>query len=296
MPISRILFLCVFFLLFAALACAAGEDPVIAKTSDYVFRQSDLDRLLSYSPDYLKEQLKKDPRQKTALVRKIMQQRIIAEIAKKQKFDQEKAVKEQLGYMTEDFLANAYLYQVVMKKVTVTENDMKGYYEENIKEFTEPEQVKVRHILIKVPFGASEDQKKKAREKAENILEWLKKGEKFDVLARTYSEDPGSKDKGGDLGYISRGRTAKSFEEAAFSMKPGEISSVIESDFGFHVIQVEDRREAKTRTFDESKDFIKQKLTENMTKAKVEEFIKKSGEEAGLEIYEEKLSGGEKKK
>lgn len=281
--------------LFFNAAIATEDDPVFAKAGDHVFRKSDLSRILSYSPPYLQEQLKRDPQQKEMLIKRLMHQKIISDIAKKEGFDKKTEVKEQLQQITDSFLANEYLMQEVIEKVSVSENELKDFYNGNKEKFTTPEQVKASHILIKVNFGATEDEKKKAKEKAKQMLEWLKKGEKFETLAEQYSDDQQSKTIGGSLGYIARGRMPKSFDEAAFSMKPGQISDVVQTDYGYHIIQVEDHKDAATKTFDEVKDSIKEQMKNEIAKTKVEEFIKKAEKDAGFEIYSDKIGGKDKK-
>jgi len=137
------------------------------------------------------------------------------------------------------------------------------YYKNNSAEFETPEQVKASHILIKTE-GTDEAA---AKAKAENILKEAKKGD-FGQLAAKHSDDPGSKAKNGDLGYFSRGRMVKEFEEAAFSLKAGEVSGLVKSPFGFHIIKVMDRKAAQKTSEKESfmkigrKMLADQKLTE----------------------------------
>jgi peptidyl-prolyl cis-trans isomerase C len=288
MLVRIMLFICMMPMLFVNISLAE-EDPILAKAGDIAFRKSDLDRLLSYSPPYLKKQLEENPDYKVTLITKIMEQKILSDIARKEGFDKKADVKEQLQYLVDDFLTKEYLTKVIIADVTVSDSDLEQYYKSNEKSFHIPEQVKARHILIKVPFGVSKEEKKKAKDRAEQILEWLKKGEKFETLAEQYSEDPKSKAKGGELGYISKGQMPKPFEEAAFSLKIGEISSVVETDYGYHIIQVDDHKEARTRTFEEVKEQIKKQLTDERSRSKAEEFIKKAVKDSGLEIYREKI-------
>jgi peptidyl-prolyl cis-trans isomerase C len=194
-----------------------------------------------------------------------------------------------LGYVIDDFLSKEYIAQNIIDKIKIKDEELKDYYEKNISRFTSPEQVKARHILIKVPFGASLEDKAKARDKIKNILEWLKKGEKFETLAEQYSEDITSNKKGGELGYFQRGRMPKAFDDMAFSMKPGQISDVVETDYGYHIIEVQDKREAKTKTFEEVKDSIRQQLTEEITRKKIDEFIQKIEKDSGFKVYTERL-------
>jgi parvulin-like peptidyl-prolyl isomerase len=286
----RILFMTFMMLsLFFNAASAAGNDPVIAKAEGYVFRESDLSRILSYSPPYLQEQLKKNPEQKEMLIKRLMHQKIISDMARKEGFDKKPEVKEQLQYVIDDFLAKEYIVQTIVEKVSVTDSELRDFYNSHKEQFTTPEQVKASHILIKVNFGATEAEKKKAKEKAEQILEWLKKGEKFETLAAQYSDDKQSKAMGGSLGYIKKGQMPKSFDEAAFSMKPGQISEVVETDFGYHIIRIEDHKDAATKTFDEVKDSILEQMKKEKAKSEVEEFIKKVEKDAGMEIHTEYL-------
>lgn len=280
---------------FLTTALATEDDPILAKAGNIVFRQSDFDRLVSFSPPYMQQQLKKDAKQKEMLIKRIMDQKIISGLAREEGLDKKSALKEQLQYLIDDFLAKEYILSAVVEKVFVTEDELKEYYSRNKEKFTTPEQIQVSHILIKVSFGASGEEKTKARDKAKQILEWLKKGEKFQTLAGQYSEDPKSKATGGSLGYISRGQMPKSFEDVAFSLKPGEISNVVETDYGYHIIQVEDHRESMTKTFDEVRSSIKENLTKELAMSKVEEFTRKAENDAGLEIYRDKISGSDKK-
>jgi len=266
-----------------------GDDPVLASAGELIFKKSDFDRLMSYSPPYLREQLNNDPKQKEMLIRKIMHHRIISEMARKEGLDKRADVMEQLGYVIDDFLSKEYIAQNIIDKIKIKDEELKDYYEKNISRFTSPEQVKARHILIKVPFGASLEDKAKARDKIKNILEWLKKGEKFETLAEQYSEDITSNKKGGELGYFQRGRMPKAFDDMAFSMKPGQISDVVETDYGYHIIEVQDKREAKTKTFEEVKDSIRQQLTEEITRKKIDEFIQKIEKDSGFKVYTERL-------
>ena len=135
-------------------------------------------------------------------------------------------------------------------KVKLDDDVLKGYYEDNIDTFTQENQVKARHILFKVAPDASPEDQDKIKEKAESVLERAKKGEDFSELAKEFSDDP-SKSKGGDLGYFTKGRMVKEFEDAAFSLKKDEISDLVKTTYGYHIIKVDDIRESKVKTFDE---------------------------------------------
>jgi peptidyl-prolyl cis-trans isomerase D len=140
----------------------------------------------------------------------------------------------------------------------VTPEDLRSYYDQHRDEFRVPEQVNVRHILIKTPPPGPDgkvDQKAvdAARTKAEDILKQLKAGANFEALAKKYSEDPGSAKNGGSLGWIGRGRTVPEFEKVAFSLPKGGTSELVKSSYGFHIIHVDDKQEAHTKSLDEVK-------------------------------------------
>ncbi len=137
------------------------------------------------------------------------------------------------------------------KGVTVSEDDLRKYYTENQLRFTTPEERRASHILIKADKSAPAAERAKAKAKAEELLaQWKNKTAAFADLARKNSDDPGSADKGGDLDFFARGAMVKPFEDAAFSLKPGETSGVVESDFGYHIIQVTAARGGETRSFE----------------------------------------------
>jgi peptidyl-prolyl cis-trans isomerase C len=270
---------------------AEENDPVLAKAGDYVIRKSAFDRLISYYTPDKQKSLEENPQQKTALIKQLIEAKIISDIARREGFDKRVDVSEKIQYLMNDYLFKEYLMKVVTKDVIATEEDQKQYYKLYKDKFSFPEQVKVRHILFKFSPNMSEEERKKLKERAEMVLERLKKGEDFAELAAEYSEDPGSAKKGGDLGYFQRGKMIKPFEEAAFSLKPGQLSEIVETRFGYHIIKGEDYKEAGTKTFNEVKDSIKAELQIELAKVKATEFIDKTIKDAGMEIYSDKITG-----
>ena len=146
-------------------------------------------------------------------------------------------------------------------QIKVADSDIKKYYEYNINTFIEPKQVKARHILFKLKQDASEEDEKKVKEKANAVLEKVGKGKDFALLAGKYSEGP-TKSKGGDLGFFGAGQMAKPFEEAAFKLEKGQISDLVRTRFGYHIIKVEDIKEARTKPLPEVRDEIFKSLTD----------------------------------
>ena len=142
-------------------------------------------------------------------------------------------------------------------RITVTPQDVESNYNSNIQQFQTPEQVRASHILLKTE-GKDEAA---VRKQAEDVLKQVKApGADFAALAKKYSEDDGSKVNGGDLDYFPKGRMVPEFEQAAFTMQPGQISDLVKSQFGFHIIKVVDKKAAATRTLDEVRSQIQQTL------------------------------------
>jgi peptidyl-prolyl cis-trans isomerase D len=142
--------------------------------------------------------------------------------------------------------------------VQVTQDDLQAYYNQHRDQYRVAEQAKVSHILIKTPLPGADgkvDEKgvADAQRRAEDLLKQLKAGAKFEDLARKYSEDPGSAKEGGSLGWIGKGRTVPEFEKAAFSLPKGQISDLVKSSYGFHIIRVDDRQDAHMKTLEEVK-------------------------------------------
>jgi peptidyl-prolyl cis-trans isomerase D len=138
----------------------------------------------------------------------------------------------------------------------VSDQQAQQYYQQHLKDYAVPEQVKVRHILIAVPRGADAKADAAAKAKAEDVLKQLRAGGNFAALAKKYSDDPGSKEQGGELGMLQHGVTVPEFDKTAFSLSPGQISDPVKTQFGYHIIQTEEKQTAHTKPFDEVKGTI----------------------------------------
>jgi peptidyl-prolyl cis-trans isomerase D len=145
--------------------------------------------------------------------------------------------------------------------VKITQDDLRSYYDQYRDQYRTPERVKVSHILIKTPPAGADgkvDDKAvaTAKQRAEDLLKQIKAGAKFEDLATKYSEDTGSAKQGGSIGWIGKGQTVPEFEKVAFSEPKGQISDLVKSSFGFHIIRVDDKQDAHTKSLDEVKDQI----------------------------------------
>jgi peptidyl-prolyl cis-trans isomerase C len=172
----------------------------------------------------------------------------------------------------------------INSKITVADTEVDTFYKQNLERFKEGDSVHASHILIGVPQTATAAEKGQAKAKTQQILKQIQGGGDFAALARTESQDTGSAPNGGDLGFFQKGMMTPAFEKAAFELKPGSISGVVESPFGFHIIKVHERRAARTVPFAEVSPQIKDFLTQNQRQAKLQQFIEEKKAKTKIEI------------
>ena len=171
-----------------------------------------------------------------------------------------------------DLIIKKLIDQQIATKVTVSDADTKAFYDANPELFKAPESVRASHILIQVDQNAGEADKAKARETITAIQKRLKKGEDFATVAKETSQCPSSA-KGGDLDYFARGQMVGPFEDAAFKLKPGEMSGIVETQFGYHLIKVTDKKDAGVIPYDEIKGKIAQHLKQQKVNQEVGQYI-----------------------
>ncbi len=165
--------------------------------------------------------------------------------------------------------------QLLMKLgegIEISDEKISAFYKENPTFFEASEEVSARHILFKVEAGADEETKAAAKAKAEAALKRVLAGEDFATLATELSEGP-SGPKGGELGFFSKDRMVAPFADAAFALKPGETSGVVETRFGYHIIRVEERHDARTVPLDEVRDRIRQGLVQEGQQGRIEALL-----------------------
>ena len=148
----------------------------------------------------------------------------------------------------------------IASKIAVTPEQVNDFYAKNPDQFKQGESVRASHILISVPKGADAAAKAQARAKAETVLKDAKGGKDFAALAKEHSADPGSAANGGDLGFFQQGQMVGPFNDAAFTLSPGTISDLVETEFGFHIIKVIEKKEGRTIPLEEVKPQVEQYL------------------------------------
>jgi len=195
--------------------------------------------------------------------------------------------------MTEPALKDYFASQITIKKlvdkdlaskIVVTPEEVKAFYDGNPDVFKTPEMVRASHILVKVDKTASDEEKAKALEKIKTIQKRIKSGEDFAEVAKEVSDCP-SKDNGGDLNFFHKGQMVPPFENAAFSMKQGETSDIVETEFGYHIIKLTDKKTAGTMSFDEVKPRIEQHLKNEKMSQEFPKYVETFKSKAKIEIF-----------
>jgi parvulin-like peptidyl-prolyl isomerase len=172
----------------------------------------------------------------------------------------------------------------VKPTVTVGDKEINEFYQKNPERFQQPEAVHTAHILIRVPENADEATKKKARADADKAMADLrKKGADFGAVAKKYSQDSSAVN-GGDLGFVARGQTVPQFEQAAFALQPNQVSAVVETPFGFHIIKAMERRPGRSVPLEEVKAQVGEFLTQEQMQQKTNAYIEKLKAKGKVEI------------
>lgn len=262
----------------------AQDKSILAKIGNKTITTADLKRVISYYEPEQQKMIEKNPQIKENILLQMVRSTVIAQLARNKGFDKKAEIRNQQEMMIDNFLATTYLQKEVIEKITINENKARSYYKDHPDAFRTPEMIRVKHILIKTEASASEEEKKKGKAKAEEVLKRVKGGEDFSKLASEVSDDSGTKDKGGDLDFFPRGTMIPAFEEVAFSLKPGETSGLVETEYGYHIIKMEEKKDAVLEPYEKIKDKVKDQALQEMRKAALGEFIEKAMKNARVEL------------
>jgi peptidyl-prolyl cis-trans isomerase C len=200
---------------------------------------------------------------------------------RKMQFTEEDILRDlRRGTMIDKFLQEKF-YQVAQ----VTDEEIKTFYDENQQMFQQEESVRASHILIKFDQDPTDEEKKEALKQIQAVKERADKGEDFAALAGELSDDPSAEKNAGDLGYFARGQMVPPFEEAAFAMEPGAISDVVETQFGYHIIKVVDKKPASVAPLEDVSPRIKQYVTNEKARTDLENYLTEQKKAAKIEIF-----------
>jgi peptidyl-prolyl cis-trans isomerase C len=180
---------------------------------------------------------------------------------------------------------NLMLKNELETKIGVTEADSKKFFEANKPRFRQEDSVHASHILIKTPEQADAPARAKAKSQADDLLAQIKKGAAFADLAKQFSQDPGSAQNGGDLGFFSKGQMVPAFEQAAFALKPGQTSGVVETPFGYHIIRVSETKAGRDLPYDEVKGQIDDYLKQQLRDQKSQEFVDQLKAKGKIQVF-----------
>lgn len=249
----------------------------LAEVNGSIITTADFKKEVDNLPPYLKP-MAETPEGKKELVDTMIIREIMLQQAQKDGLDKSPEVADKLEELKKRVIVEAYLKKKVEAEAKITDADLQKFYDQNKDKFKTGDQIRASHILVKTD------------KEAQDILAQLKKGGNFEELAKKYSIDSAGA-KGGDLGWFGKGSMIPEFEKVAFSMKEGEVSGVVKTKFGYHIIKLTGKRPAGLRPFDEVKDQIKAALMPEKQQAvfqKVKEDLKKS---AKYSIKEDVLKG-----
>ncbi len=235
---------------------AIPADPVVARVNGFELRRSDVQEVARNLPPQVRQQ--SPDKLYAALLDQMVATTLVAQAARKAKTQDDPDAKRRLALAQDQVLAQVYIDHLVRKGIT--EQKLKTRYDKFIKEAPPREEVNARHILL-----ASEAE-------AKGVIEQVKKGADFAALAKDKSTDPAGKTSGGDLGWFTKDQMVPAFAEAAFKLKKGEVTDApVHTQFGWHVIKLEDRRIAAQPTFDQIKPQIADEIAREMVAEKMKE-------------------------
>lgn len=272
-------FLIVFFLLLLVISCSKKQEGrVLARIDDEVITVSDFEREIEKLPLNMKMLLTNE-KAKREFLERLITRRILVREAKREKIEDTKEFEERLKDLREQLLIEALLRKRINVEANVTEDEMRAYYERNKQAFQKGGEINTRHILVKTQEEAREIQKR------------LIAGEDFVELAKKYSIDPNARVTGGELGFHPRGTLLPEYEEAAFKLKRvGEISGIVKTPLGYHIIRLEGVKGSSYIPFEEVKELIRQQIIQERQGEILGKYIEGLKKKTKVTINEEYLT------
>jgi peptidyl-prolyl cis-trans isomerase C len=257
----------------ALLACAKKDDSkVLVTIDDDRITLEEFNKALDKIPMNMKMVVATQSGKKSYLDNLIIKKLLMRE-ATKEKMETEKEFQERLADIKEQLLIESLLKKKINQAAQLADADLKAYYDSHKEEFKKEREINTRHILLKT------------EEEAKQIQGRLVKGEEFVDLARKYSIDPNAKASGGEIGYHPKGTLLPEYEEAAFKLtKVGQVSGVVKTQFGYHIIRLEGTKPPSYVPFDEVKDFIKQRIAQEKQKQLLDKYIEDLKKSAKIQI------------
>ena len=287
---SGVMVLCLSIAITTAVQAKEEEkNGVIAQVGPYKLTVKDFEAQVKSLPPQFQMAIASNKQFRDNFLERWVQVTLMGLKAREMKLDQDPAVKKRLEDLKNALLAQEFSRRYIENKVKVSDEEVRAYYEKHKDQYKQEAQVKARHILIKVPAGGDEKAWEEAKKKAMDIKKMAEKGEDFGELAKKYSNDPGTKDRGGELGYFGKGRMVPEFEKVAFSLKPGEISDPVKTIFGWHLIQVEDVKAPQAKPFDEVENSVRQRVLQEKRQKELDKLLEDVKKRYQVKINKEVL-------
>ncbi len=253
---------------FALAACAnkggqttasGGNSPVLAVVNGTNITANDFKAEAAALSPYAASALQ-NPKNRQKFLKNIEDKQLIVQKALAMGMDKDRRIVSELRRLKDTLLLGEFVKKEVIDKVNITDQDAKAYFEQNKANLGS---VRISHILVPT------------EQEANDILAKLKAGQKFSALAKKYSLDPKTKDKGGDLGWVNWAQFGStSLKDAAFKLKPGEVSGIVQSQFGYHIMKVTDKKPARESDFAGIKDALKEQIAEKKKEDLFKSYIK----------------------
>lgn len=261
------------------------SSKILATVGDSTFSTKQLATMVQTMPPQLQAIIASNPAMKEELITRWVDFTILVKEAEAIGLDKEEEMKIKIDELRRRVLVEALIDKRIKREATLPEKTIKAYYDSHPGEFEQGEQVKAQHILIRIDQNASAEADAKAKETITMVAEKNKKGESFEALAQEYSEDPGSKINGGDLGFFSRGQMVKEFEDAAFSTELNTVSNPVRTAFGYHLIKVTNKKAADKIAFVDVKQQIETTLLAEKNRTALSNLISQLKEKYEVKIY-----------
>jgi peptidyl-prolyl cis-trans isomerase C len=248
-----------------------AKDAVVATIGTKQITMKELNDKLEQIPPQYRANFKGEDKKK--LLENIIDRDLLTQEARRLKIDKIPEVEQKVEDLASNILIQELINREINLKIVITDEEAKKYYDANLDEFKIPEKIKARQILIKVDASATPEDAAKKEAKAKELLEKVKSGGDFEAIAKENSDDPRTKPKGGDLGFITKGRMSAEFDKVASETKAGEIGTLVKDQEGFHIIKVDEKKEAQLQGLDSVKVKITTKLKRDKQKEKVEQLL-----------------------
>jgi len=259
-----------------AAACAEEASNVLVTVGKESITQADLDARTDMLPPQIRSRFE-SPAGRRQLLDQVVLISLMSQEARRLGIDKQDDVAKKIKEAVDNIIVQELSRQQISGDVVVSDADIAAYYEANKKDFVRPEQINVSVIMFAAGAGAAADAKKEKNSLAQETLKRLKKGADFAGVAKEVSEDQRTQRRGGVTGFFAAGRReriyGKKFEETAFALKPGELSDVIETEFGYFIIRLDDRQPRTEEGLESAKPKIERRLQQSKQREAYEKYV-----------------------